>query len=134
MKLDIATVLPCAPEQAWDAVGRVRVLQYVAAPLVRFEPVEPPSWPEVWNDGRYRVRMKLFGLLPMGRHWIVISHPSPDDASSDTRHVRDNGGGSLIPGWDHLISIGPAGTGSTRYRDTLEVRAGLLTFPVWLFA
>jgi hypothetical protein len=40
----------------------------------------------------------------------------------------------LVRRWDHAISIGEAPNGQTRYRDDIEVEAGLLTPIVWLFA
>jgi len=124
--------LPASPERVWREVQRSDLLMYVAAPLIRFQPIDPPSLPEIWSEGRYQVEMRLFGLLPLGRQWIVISHP--EAAEAGVFHIRDNGAGGLAKRWDHLISIRPAQEGGTLYTDRVEVEAGLLTPFVALFA
>lgn len=60
------TILDCAPDRAWQEVQTSRLLAYITAPLVVFEPVSPPALPERWVEGRYLVRMRLFGRIPFG--------------------------------------------------------------------
>lgn len=131
MRIDISTSLAAHPEVVWAHVQTTALLKFVAAPLVMFEARDPAALPSTWSEGRYRVGTKLFGWLPFGDQWIVIEHiPSREGAFG----LRDNGHSGLIRRWDHRISIEPAGEGTTRYRDTLDLDAGLLTFPIWLFA
>ena len=126
--------LPCSPAQCFAEVQTPRLLIHVASPLVRFIPLEPKSFPETWEAKEYLVSMRLFGLVPMGRQVINISRR---DRSPEMGHFyiefRDNGHGSLISKWDHLISIEEAPQGC-KYTDRVEVKAGLLTPFVWLFA
>lgn len=119
----LSTYLDAAPETIWAHANTTRLLNYVAAPLIRFRPVAPPHWPEVWADGEYVCSMRLFGVLPIGRQTIVISRPPPEE---HRRFIRDNGFSAMIRRWDHLITISPEGTG-TRYEDRLDLDAGLLT-------
>src|SRR5688500_8296153 len=92
-----ATLLDCPAERAWEEAQTTRLFTYVTAPLVAFEPVEPPALPERWAEGSYLVRMRLLGLLPLGTQWIVITR-SVVDATSGRRcyELRDNGHGGLI--------------------------------------
>ncbi|MFM7785273.1 MAG: hypothetical protein ACKPE6_11630 [Gammaproteobacteria bacterium] len=129
MKLDIATRLPCTLEQAVSAVMTPRLLEYVAAPLLRFSPVDGGRFPPVWAEGSHRVRLRLFGRLPFGEQAIVISFPPCAEGVA----IHDAGHSALIPVWDHLITLVPVESG-VRYRDQLEVKAGLLTPFIWLFA
>ena len=46
---------------------------------------------------------------------------------------HDAGYSALIKSWDHKIILEPVG-GATRYTDEVEIHAGLLTVPAWLFA
>jgi hypothetical protein len=102
----------------------------VASPLVALVPVSPPALPERWEEQKYVVRLRLFGLIPFGRQTINISVPSRSDTHIE---LRDNGYGSLISKWDHLIAI-RSSDGGCVYSDRVEVQAGLLTPCVWAFA
>ena len=46
--------------------------------------------------------------------------------------LKDNGSGSLIKTWDHLI-FGIGGVG-TRYTDEVSIDAGLFTLPIYIYA
>ena len=129
MKLDISTVLPCTVEQALSQVMTTRLLQYVAYPLVSFKPVGAACFPDTWSAGTHWVSMTLFGFIPLGRQAIVISM-SPAERGFV---LRDAGYSSLIPVWDHLITIESI-AGGVLYRDQVEVRARVLTPLIWLFA
>lgn len=130
-----ATVLNCSPERAWQEVQTPRLLAFVAAPLVVFEPVEPSILPTVWAEERYLVRMRLFGLLPFGAQWIVITK-SIIDGTPGRQHyeLRDNGHGDVTVTWDHQIILRETADGRTRYTDVVEVKAGLLTPLIWAYA
>ncbi len=125
-----STFLPCSLQRCLEEVVTLRLLQYVASPLVIFVAVSPPALPERWEEQQYVVRVLLFGLIPFGRQTIDISVPSRSDAHVE---LRDNGYGSLISKWDHLITIRSA-DGGCIYSDRVEVRAGVLTPWVWAFA
>lgn len=126
-----STILDVSAERAWAALRRPELLAYVARPIQAFHPVDPPLWPVTWADGRYQVKLRLFGLLPMGEQWIVIETPA---GRSGSYRLRDNGHGDLVRRWDHLITIDPLSGDRCRYTDQVEVRAGLLTPFVAAFA
>ena len=67
-------------------VRSTRLLEYVAYPIITFQPIEPPSFPQEWAEGTYWVNLKLFGGLPLGRQAIVISYPATE---SNAYVVRD---------------------------------------------
>jgi hypothetical protein len=126
--IDIATYLPCSSSVAIDHVNSPRLLVHIAKPLVKFVAIEPPQFPARWTDGTYWVAMRLFGIIPLGRQAVVISHPP-----AEVFTLRDNGHSAMIQTWDHVITIAPSGSG-TLYRDQVTIQAGVLTPFVWLFA
>lgn len=130
MIVQLETTLPASPMECEAAVMTPALLCRVAAPLIRFEPVAPGGWPQRWVPGPFKVRMKLFGLLPLGEQTIDISLPP---ATQGRFVLRDNGHSALIPRWDHHITIEAAGNG-TRYTDRVEIEAGWRTPFAWLFA
>jgi hypothetical protein len=130
VKFELTTELAASPELVWEHVQTSRLLTHVAAPLVVFEPLQPSAFPGQWADGEYEVRMRLWGWLPVGRQTIGISR----GASGDTRVLIDAGRGQLAKTWHHVIRVEPGPAGNTRYTDALEIRAGIFTPVVWLFA
>lgn len=112
-----------------------RLLTYIAAPLVRFVPVEPPALPTIWAEERYLVQMRLFGRLPFGTQWIVITKLVVD-TTPDRQHyeLRDNGHGDVIVIRDHLISLRETEDGRTHYTDRVEVKTEVLTPFILIYA
>ncbi|MAT42710.1 MAG: hypothetical protein CL609_10235 [Anaerolineaceae bacterium] len=131
MRTILTTFLDCSKERVWQEVQTVRLLAYIAAPMVIFEPLQPTRFPEIWGEACYQVRMKIFGRFSFGRHWIVISKPL---AATGAFQLRDNGYGDRISKWDHWITIQDEPIGKTRLTNDVNIEAGLLTPIVWLFS
>lgn len=135
MKTTATTLLEAKPERVWEELQRPALLEYVAAPLVVFEPVDPASFPERWSEDEYLVRMLLLGVLPLGRQTIRTSKVRVDETEGDQFYqLRDDGSGQLVSVWDHLISVRETPDGKTVYTDEVEVKTGVLTPFIWLFA
>ncbi len=134
MKVVVTTILDAPVERIWAEVKTPRLLNHVAAPLITFDLIDPATMPAHWGDGRYLVSMRFLGLIPIGRQWIVTSTPQPEDQTRGGFRIRDNGIGDIAKVWDHLIVIEARTDGRTAYRDEVEVKAGVLTLGVWLFA
>ncbi len=134
MKVVVKTVLDAPVERIWAEVKTPRLLNYVAAPLIVFDLIDPKTMPAHWGDGRYLVSMRFLGLIPIGRQWFVTSTPQPEDQARGVFRIHDNGIGDIAKVWSHLIVIEPQADGRTAYRDEVEVKAGVLTLGVWLFA
>jgi hypothetical protein len=133
--LAITTLLDAPTGRAWEAVRTPALLEHVAAPLVAFEPVDPPSFPERWVGRDYLVALTLFGVLPLGTQTIRITIPGADDRpGAQLYRIRDDGTGRIAATWDHLITLRETPDGKTAYTDEVTVDAGVLTPLVWLFA
>jgi ligand-binding SRPBCC domain-containing protein len=133
MKVSIATTINLPPEDVWQRVQTPELLLHIAAPLIKFSLIEPATATRFSDGDRFRVGLKLFGILPFGDQWIVPSIHVPTDSEWPKR-LRDNGYSALITTWDHWITIKPDGQGKTHYRDEVEVKAGMITPFIWLFA
>jgi hypothetical protein len=105
------------------------LLNYVVAGFMKFRPVEPAALPDRWTPGEYKVLMLAFHVLPVG--WQIVRIEKPDE--NDEWFLRDNGLGSIARSWDHRIFVAPEGEG-TRYVDEVRIDAGILTWPVALYA
>jgi hypothetical protein len=135
MRVEISTLLDCPPERAWQEVNTTRLMRYVAHPLQVFTPIEPLALPTVWQEGKYLVALKSFGFIPLGKQWINIKFLPPDTTSGKLLYqLRDNGNGQIARKWDHMITLRETEDGLTHYTDSVEVRAGIFTLFVWLYA
>lgn len=134
MKLTVRTVLDASAQRIWDEVRKPGLLNYVAAPMQVFEPLEPATLPEFWTEGKYLVRLWFLGLLPLGKQWIVICFPEKEQHARGEYKLRDLGHGDLTTNWDHVITIKARPDGRTDYSDEVEIRAGLMMAAVWCFA
>jgi len=135
MRILLSTQLECKPELIWEVVQSPQTLEYVAAPIIMFEPLRPSKFPSIWSTGNYLVRLKFLGLIPLGFQWIQLSFPNRK--TSDTTHLyklRDKGFGKLAKRWDHLITIKLTGDGKTQYTDQVDIEAGRWTLFLWIFS
>ncbi len=126
-----STVLDADAARVWTEVNKPRLLFEVAWPLVRFVLMDPVPIGAPWKPAKHRVRMLLFGFVPIGEQVIGIERPPAVDG---IRSLRDNGSSRLMRRWDHLISVHELADGKTRYTDCVEIDAGRLTFFVSCFA
>lgn len=135
MRVSVDTFINLPMETAWTMLNRPSVLTHITAPVLAFRPVDPPAWPDVWQPGRYRASLRFAGVLPLGHQWIDISHPDPQpNDPPGARRIRDNGSGHLVGRWEHMIIMIPEGRDHIRYRDEVDIEAGLLTPFIWVFA
>lgn len=132
MKVTVRSVFPIGFATAVQQVNRPALLEFVSSPLIRFEPISPAVFPEIWQQERYLVKMKFLNKVSMGKQYIGIEKiKGPDEREY---LLRDNGSGELIKVWDHLITLRKIGEGRVFYQDEVKIKAGLLTPFVWLFA
>ncbi len=130
MRAKIQTVISVPAENMWGELQKVSSLRHVAAPLLQFSARNDKPLPEKWAVGEeYRLRISLFGLIPLGRHTIAI-----DDIRLDAWTIVSREHGRLARVWNHLIKIEPIDESRIRYTDEIEIQAGILTGLIWIFA
>ena len=136
MHLRSAVLLPCRPERLVAELARTRWLDRLDGPVLQFEPRSPASFPELWRPGDYRVGLRVAGRLPIGEHTLAVRRVlGPDDALGPgaTEIWHDAGYSDLVRTWDHRVLVEEVHQ-MTWCTDVVEIRAGLLTLPAWLFA
>ncbi|WP_137937235.1 hypothetical protein [Chitinivorax sp. B] len=134
MDIERSIDLPVPIQEVMTHLRSPRLLQYIAAPLMAFRPVEPRQFPVNWSERAYRVALRLFGVLPIGQQVIDMSAMNYTTPSGKQAYVlRDNGHSRLIRRWDHRIMLIES-TAGTRYTDHVEIDAGWMTPIIWLFA
>ncbi len=135
MRLRRTTLVLVPIEQLGAALLAPSLFDEITAPMLRFIPVDPPVAPQQWSVGARRFRLLVGGRLPIGEHTIdtrAVGEPDPTLAG-DQLVWHDAGHSDLIRVWDHKILLKSV-IGGTVYTDEVEIHAGPLTIPAWLFA
>jgi hypothetical protein len=138
MRVVLRFVIDAYPDAVWAALHDPAALRAVAAPILQMQPVGHRRFPPTWTPGDHLVRVRLFGLVPVGDQVIRVS----SSRRAGARILEDSGGpvsGALgiVDGWRHRMAVSPLPDGRTLYRDRLDITAGVLTplvwFGAWLF-
>ncbi len=133
MIVNVETNFPSDYETIIKHVNLSKTLDYIAKPLVVFEPKNQKEFPEIWKKGKYLTSMKLFGIIPFGDQFIVIEKIKEN--APDEFILRDNGYGSVINTWDHWIFIlKTENENVVKYIDRIDIQAGVLTIFIVIFA
>jgi hypothetical protein len=131
VRVFVQSIVPCQASLAWNEVQTTRLLAEICSPLIRLAPaVGETAFPEQWADlNGVRLRTYMFGVIPLGTRTLGLEKVDPQEFEIQTREYD-----ALIRRWDHRIHVEPIDAGHCRYTDDVEIDAGWLTFPVWLFA
>lgn len=133
MKVRLTTRIDLPADEVWRRLIMPETLAAISSPVIRFQFPEGDK-PMKWADGEVvEPKLYMFGVIPLGKQSIVPSiHLS--EREPWPKVLRDNGHSWLIETWDHWIHVKPDAEGGTRYRDEVEVRAGMITPLIWMFA
>lgn len=130
MKLFVESVFDCPPRKVWNELLNSSSFNHVIKPLVYAKPCTPSTYPERWHEGLTLViKPYLFSFIPMPKKTIKMEKIDHESMFLQTREYD-----AMVKVWDHSISVVDSENGKTKYSDTIEIEAGILTPLVWLFA
>ena len=129
MIVDKTSVFPTNTDILWNKLQSLTSLQYVSKPYATFSPVENEE-AFLWQQGEsYSLKLKVFGLIPMGIHTIQILR-----FDKETLTICSKESNAHTPVWKHTIILEPIDNAHTRYRDMVEISAGWKTPFIYLWA
>jgi hypothetical protein len=130
MKVYVSSIFPARPSTIFEDLQNPAILVKVASPIMVYKPVKPETFPPVWETGKaYFVKLYMFGFIPMGTHRIVIEY-----FDKDAMKGKSDESGTIAKLWSHQMTVKPYNNDATLYTDEIEIKAGIWTFFVWLFA
>ncbi|MFP4163429.1 MAG: hypothetical protein ACLFQB_05890 [Chitinispirillaceae bacterium] len=130
MKAKVTSILNSDADTMWNELQNITSLKRITFPVLIFKTSDHSPLPEKWHSDRtYRFRLFLLGIIPLGHHTINFEVLDPRK-----KMIISNEHGLLTRKWKHLILLQSIGKGKIRYTDEVEIKAGILTFPVWFFA
>ncbi len=128
MRAKITSILKSPADDVWPLVKKSSTLLYVTKGFLSFAGAE--HFPKEWREGTTEnTRLLFFGFLPAWKHQVSFQKISDSD-----REMYTIERGGLVPTWNHFIKVEPLSDYICRYTDDVEIKAGMLTPLVWLFA
>jgi len=122
------TVLEASADAVWAAVKTPSAFRTVTRGLLAMPVIRRRQ--DEWREGETVVGwVFLFGFLPFSRHHL---HVASIDESTRTLSSREYGG--VIKTWNHDIEINPIDAKTCRYRDRIEIEAGIMTSVIVVYA
>jgi len=122
------TVLEASADAVWAAVKTPSAFRTVTRGLLAMPVIRRRQ--DEWREGETVVGwVFLFGFLPFSRHHL---HVASIDESTRTLSSREFGG--VIKTWNHDIEIKPIDAKTCRYRDRIEIEAGIMTPVIVVYA
>ena len=113
------SIFPASREVVFNKLKKLETLQYIAAPLISFIPLDGEDG-LIWEIGREFVfHLKLFGILPFGIHRIQVIEFNEISFNIYTRETS-----TYILVWNHRIILEETEEGHTCYTDEVELYAG----------
>ena len=123
------STFPADADTIWTKLSRLSTLQHIAKPYATFRPVDGSSDLN-WLPGEgYRFRFRLFGVLPLGIHFIQVKR---FDRVAGIVYTEESN--PHVPVWNHTIRLEETGRDHTLYTDEVEISAGWKTAVVCLWA
>lgn len=130
MLVKISTTLSCSEVELWQKIIDPKSLQFVASPILAFVPQNEGDFYGEWQvDTPYLLRLYFLRILPLGGHIIKIV---TIDKESNTIISQESG--LLARVWNQSIYFQETEPGQLNYTDEIEIKAGMLTPVIWLFA
>lgn len=114
----------------WNKVKTKELLFNVISPLGGFL-ITNDDGLETWKEGKtYKGWSFLLSVIPLGKRKIFIEKIDEKNKRIQSRERGEIG----LKKWDHLIEVESISLNKTKYTDTVEIDAGILTIPYYLFA
>lgn len=116
-KIHVTSVFESSVDTIWDKLQQFETLQYIASPLLTFKTIDSSAFK--WNEGLViKLKIKLFGFIPIGIHTINILQ-----INRERLMIYTNEGNKLVPIWNHKIILEEVGINKTKYSDEVEIYA-----------
>lgn len=128
LRVRVSSVFNAPSDRVWGLVKKSETLLFVTRGLLGFSGSHrfPSEWVESSTE---TTRLLFFGFIPAWKHSITFQKIDSRKGVLVTKE-----GGGLVPVWNHLIRVSPDHNGTCIYTDDVEVKAGVFTFLVWLYA
>lgn len=139
MQVQVESEFEYSAQEVWQTLLSSSSFQYIIQPLVVANCHQPNDYPERWQQGQTIViKPYLFGFIPLPLKQItfetIACQTVAPSASFAAGFIQTRESDAMIKVWDHTIEVVSLGQHKTKYRDTIDIQAGVLTPFVCAFA
>lgn len=121
-KISVTSTFESTTDKIWERLLNINTLIEICKPKATFKSCSGKI-PEKWEIQKtYPFKLFIYGLIPMGRHEIVL-----ELMDRENRKIQSREHNKIVKVWNHLIKLEPFGTGETLYTDEVEIYAGIFT-------
>ena len=122
-KLTIYSELNIDINTAWNEVQKSSLLKFVCKGKVTFKPIGS-EFPEYWKENMtIKTKMLIYGLIPFGGiHLLKFMNIDHQEFS-----ILTNEQNSFVKIWNHKIHLNQIDKNKMKYKDEIELYAGILT-------
>lgn len=119
--IEVTSVLPAGADRVWEAMQQPASFLYVCRGLLGLPGLAGRTDAVVEGETGTNWLM-LFHVIPLHRHTIHVVR-----VSGHLREIETEEHGGVIRRWHHVLRVRPGGGGTSRYSDTVDIDAGVLT-------
>ena len=114
----------------FDKVQEPNILLRITSPLLKFKNISPEVLPKKWkiNDS-FQFKLYFLCFIPVGFHNIKVIK-----IDKNNYEIISNETGKIAKVWNHYIYLKKIDNKKTHYTDKIEIKAGIFTLFIWLFA
>lgn len=126
----ITTYFQCTEDELWERLIQPSSLTFVSSPILSFEPKNEVALPVEWQVGKsYPLKLYFLTVIPIGKHTIKLV-----EIDKKSKTIRTMESGRFVRVWNHNITFRETEPEKVKYTDEIEIKSGLLTPAIWLFA
>ncbi len=123
----VTSIFPANRKTVHTLLQSFDILRQITYPYITFKPLNEGKDFQ-WEIGKTFVfKTKLLGFIPFGTHRIKI-------IEFNDHLVRSNETNTFVKVWNHDIILREVGKNFTEYTDRVEIRAGIITNIVYIWA
>lgn len=131
MRVELSTIIKADPNIVFEIVQTKNLLFHVMHPMASFKIISPKVNSDRWKEGETYIGLSfLFLVIPVWKRKIYLEKINKEKRTIQSRESGEIG----LKKWDHLIKVEENEDGSTLYTDIIDIDAGILTLPYYIFA
>lgn len=129
MTVQVSTELEASADHVWERLLQKQTFLDLTRGWLAIENTQ--AWPNpLFLQGASLVmKLRLFGRGPLSSHEVHVVR-----VDESAREIATQEYSRIVDVWNHCMRVEVLPGNRSRYTDLIEIRAGLLTPVVWLFA
>ena len=129
MTVRARTELEASADHVWERLLQKKTFLYLIRGWLSIEQTQ--AWPDTLfvQGASFVMKIRLFDRGPVSSHEVRVVR-----VDHSAREIATDESSRLVSTWKHCMRVEALPGNRSRYTDSVDISAGLLTAGVWLFA